>query len=39
MLDQAALYGLLQKIRDVGLPLLSVTPADHGRADHATIDP
>jgi hypothetical protein len=23
--DQAALHGLLQKVRDVGLPLLSVT--------------
>jgi len=24
--DQAALYGVLQKVRDLGLPLLSVTP-------------
>ena len=23
--DQAALYGLLQKVRDIGLPLVSVT--------------
>jgi hypothetical protein len=25
VIDQAALYGLLQKVRDVGLPLISVT--------------
>ncbi len=24
--DQAALHGILQKIRDAGMPLLSVTP-------------
>ena len=26
--DQAALYGLLQKTRDLGLPLISVVPVD-----------
>ena len=25
--DQAALYGLLRKVRDLGMPLVSVTPA------------
>jgi len=28
--DQAALYGLLQKTRDLGLPLISVTLVDPG---------
>ncbi|WP_427018236.1 hypothetical protein ACQCSX_06585 [Pseudarthrobacter sp. P1] len=26
--DQAALHGLLQKVRDAGLPLVSLTPLD-----------
>ena len=29
--DQAALHGLLQKVRDVGLPLISVIPHDPER--------
>ena len=28
VVDQAALYGLLKKVRDLGLPLLSVIPVD-----------
>lgn len=28
VVDQSALYGLLQKVRDTGLPLISVTPVD-----------
>jgi hypothetical protein len=28
--DQAALYGLLQKARDLGLPLISVTQVEPG---------
>ncbi|MDX6325062.1 MAG: hypothetical protein QOK15_1416 [Nocardioidaceae bacterium] len=31
--DQAALHGLLQKIRDVGLPLVSVTTTVPHRAE------
>ncbi|MBE0695657.1 MAG: hypothetical protein IH586_01925 [Anaerolineaceae bacterium] len=28
--DQAALHGLLKKVRDVGLPLVSVNPVEPG---------
>jgi hypothetical protein len=31
--DQAALYGVLQKVRDLGLPLLSVTALDADEQD------
>ena len=30
--DQAALHGLIQKVRDLGLPLLTVTHAQTGHA-------
>jgi hypothetical protein len=30
VIDQAALYGLLKKVRDLGLPLVSVSPLEHG---------
>jgi hypothetical protein len=33
VIDQAALYGLLKKVRDLGMPLLSVCPLEHGTAD------
>ena len=35
VVDQAALHGLLRKVRDLGMPLLSITPHDHqSSGDH-----
>jgi hypothetical protein len=31
--DQAALYGLLRKVRDLGMPLISVTRVNPGQED------
>jgi len=31
--DQAALYGLLRKVRDLGMPLLSVNPVARNQAN------
>jgi hypothetical protein len=31
--DQAALHGLLRKVRDLGMPLISVTVVESGQAD------
>ena len=33
VVDQAALHGLLRKVRDLGMPLLSVNRIEHGRAN------
>jgi hypothetical protein len=33
VVDQAALHGLLKKVRDLGLPLVSVRPVETSSAD------
>ncbi len=33
IVDQAALYGLLRKVRDLGIPLVSVNCVEPGAAD------
>ena len=39
VLDQAALHGLLRKVRDVGLPLISVTRVEPDQAPAAPTKP
>ncbi len=38
VIDQAALHGLLKKVRDLGLPLISVNPLEHGPSTTIGID-
>jgi len=37
VIDQAALHGLLKKVRDLGLPLVSVCPVEPGQADGSNV--
>jgi len=37
--DQAALHGLLRKVRDMGLPLISVTQVEPDQPDVPTTEP
>ena len=37
VIDQAALHGLLKKVRDLGMPLVSVSPLEHDQGDQADV--
>ncbi len=37
VVDQAALHGLLKKVRDLGLPLVSVNPVEPSQADQSDV--
>ena len=37
VIDQAALHGLLKKVRDLGMPLVSVSPLEPGQADQSDV--
>jgi len=37
VIDQAALHGLLKKVRDLGMPLVSVSPIEHGQPDQSDV--
>jgi len=38
VVDQAALHALLRKVRDLGMPLLSVVPVDPSRAGASDVE-
>jgi hypothetical protein len=37
VVDQAALHGLLKKVRDLGMPLVSVSPVDPRQPDVSNV--
>ena len=37
VVDQAALHGLLRKVRDLGMPLVSVSPIEPHQADEPNV--
>ena len=39
VIDQAALHGLLKKVRDLGMPLLSVNSVETSRQDVSDVKP
>ena len=39
VVDQAALHGLLKRVRDLGMLLVSVSPVEPGQADVSEVKP
>ncbi|HEU0000120.1 MAG TPA: hypothetical protein VFQ36_04440 [Ktedonobacteraceae bacterium] len=39
VVDQAALHGLLKKVRDLAMPLISISPVKPGQADVSDVKP
>jgi hypothetical protein len=39
VIDQATLHGLLRKVRDLGMPLVSVTRVEPGQPDEPDVKP
>jgi hypothetical protein len=39
VVDQAALHGLLRKVRDLGMPLISVIGVEPGQVDSSDVQP
>jgi len=37
VIDQAALHGLLKRVRDLGMPLVSVSPVEPSQADQSDV--
>ena len=39
IVDQAALFGLLKKVRDLGMPLVSINCIEPGKPDVSEVEP
>ena len=37
VVDQSALHGLLKKVRDLGMPLVSVSPVEHSQSNQSDV--